>query len=97
MVTCRRKNGRLQLHFSDNGMGMPDDVQQKIFEPFFSTKGAHGLVSVCQSATASSNVTPDRSALSLNRDGTDFTIELPAVAARQRLAILRQRRATHLS
>ena len=30
------------LHFSDNGMGMPEDVRQKIFEPFFSTKGAHG-------------------------------------------------------
>ena len=42
LITCRRKDDRLQLHFSDNGMGMPDDVQQKIFEPFFSTKGAHG-------------------------------------------------------
>ena len=32
----------LELQFSDSGTGMPEDVRQKIFEPFFSTKGAHG-------------------------------------------------------
>ena len=42
LITCRRVDDRLQLHFSDSGMGMPEDVRQKIFEPFFSTKGAQG-------------------------------------------------------
>lgn len=41
-ITCQRENDRLRLRFADSGTGMPDDVREKIFEPFFSTKGAHG-------------------------------------------------------
>ena len=41
-IGCQRENGRLRLQFADSGTGMPEDVRQKIFEPFFSTKGAHG-------------------------------------------------------
>ncbi len=41
-VSSERQNGHLHLKFADSGTGMPDDVKQKIFEPFFSTKGAHG-------------------------------------------------------
>src|SRR6266566_1153431 len=41
-ITCKREESRLLLQFIDSGMGMPEDVRQKIFEPFFSTKGAHG-------------------------------------------------------
>jgi PAS domain S-box-containing protein len=41
-ISSERENGRLQLKFADSGTGMPEDVRQKIFEPFFSTKGAHG-------------------------------------------------------
>ncbi|HKR58685.1 MAG TPA: PAS domain S-box protein, partial [Pyrinomonadaceae bacterium] len=41
-ISCLRENGRLRLCFADSGTGMPEDVRQKIFEPFFSTKGAHG-------------------------------------------------------
>src|SRR6185369_3203282 len=81
-ITCHRKNGRLELHFRDNGMGMADDVQQKIFEPFFSTKGAHGTglglsvsYSIIERHSGSIRVVSEPGA------GTDFTIELPAVAA----------------
>ncbi len=43
-IMCRRRDDRLELQFSDNGMGMPDDVRQKIFEPFFSKRrGGTGL------------------------------------------------------
>src|ERR1044071_6068909 len=42
LVAGRRIDNRLQLPFGDNGVGMPADVEQKIFEPFFSTKGAQG-------------------------------------------------------
>ena len=41
-VSSERENGHLRLKFADSGTGMPEDVRQKIFEPFFSTKGAHG-------------------------------------------------------
>jgi signal transduction histidine kinase/CheY-like chemotaxis protein len=34
----------VQLEVSDNGCGMPQETQAKVFDPFFSTKGAgHGL------------------------------------------------------
>jgi len=82
LVTCRQKNGRLQLHFADNGMGMPEDVRQKIFEPFFSTKGAHGTglglsvsYSIIERHSGSIRVVSEPG------NGTNFTIDLPAVAA----------------
>lgn len=33
------ENNRVKVHFSDNGCGIPKEIQEKIFEPFFSTKG----------------------------------------------------------
>jgi signal transduction histidine kinase len=32
----------VRIEVADNGCGMPDDVQARIFEPFFSTKGSRG-------------------------------------------------------
>ncbi|MDH5556016.1 MAG: PAS domain-containing protein, partial [Alphaproteobacteria bacterium] len=37
-VMTRRANGRLEITVSDNGMGIPEDLREKIFEPLFSTK-----------------------------------------------------------
>ncbi len=82
LISCRRRNGRLQLHFSDNGMGMPDDVQQKIFEPFFSTKGAHGTgLGLSVSYSIIERHAGSISVVSEPGNGTIFTIDLPAVAA----------------
>ncbi|HYV83218.1 MAG TPA: PAS domain S-box protein [Pyrinomonadaceae bacterium] len=82
VVTCRPKDDRLQVHFSDNGTGMPEDVKQKIFEPFFSTKGAHGTglgLSVSYSIIErhSGSISVD----SVPGSGSNFTIDLPAIAA----------------
>jgi CheY-like chemotaxis protein len=58
---------------------MPEDVQQKIFEPFFSTKGAHGTglgLSVSYSIIERHEGTISVS--SEPGQGTVFTIELPA-------------------
>jgi PAS domain S-box-containing protein len=82
LITSRRKDERLQLHFSDNGMGMPDDVQQKIFEPFFSTKGAHGTgLGLSVSYSIIERHSGLISVVSKPGSGTNFTIDLPAVAA----------------
>jgi PAS domain S-box-containing protein len=82
LVTCRRKDERLQLHFADNGMGMPEDVRQKIFEPFFSTKGAHGTgLGLSVSYSIIERHSGSISVVSETGTGTNFTIDLPSVAA----------------
>jgi PAS domain S-box-containing protein len=78
-ISCRRKDTRLQLQFSDNGMGMPDDVRQKIFEPFFSTKGAHGTgLGLSVSYSIIERHAGSISVVSEPGNGTRFTIDLPA-------------------
>lgn len=70
---------RLRLQFEDNGTGMPEDVRQKIFDPFFSTKGAHGTglgLSVSYSI-----IERHEGLISVTSEvggGTTFTIDLPA-------------------
>lgn len=82
LITCRRRDDRLQLHFSDNGMGMPEDVQQKIFEPFFSTKGAHGTgLGLSVSYSIIERHSGSISVISEPGRGTNFTIDLPAIVS----------------
>jgi signal transduction histidine kinase len=35
-------NDRIELHYSDDGKGIPLDIQSKIFDPFFTTKRSNG-------------------------------------------------------
>ncbi len=42
LITCARNGEHVRLLFSDTGMGMAEDVRARIFEPFYTTKGAHG-------------------------------------------------------
>ena len=82
LITCRRVDDRLQLHFSDSGMGMPEDVRQKIFEPFFSTKGAHGTgLGLSVSYSIIERHSGSISVVSEPGQGTNFTIDLPAVVS----------------
>jgi PAS domain S-box-containing protein len=82
LVSCHRQNGTLQLRFSDNGMGMHEDVQQKIFEPFFSTKGAQGTgLGLSVSYSIIERHQGLISVVSVPGRGTEFTIDLPAVIA----------------
>lgn len=37
-VICREHEGMLHIHFRDNGCGVPKDIVNKIFNPFYSTK-----------------------------------------------------------
>jgi len=41
-ISCERVNDRLMLRFTDTGLGMTEDVRERIFEPFYTTKGANG-------------------------------------------------------
>jgi CheY-like chemotaxis protein len=81
-IGCRRSDDRLQLIFADNGMGMPDDVRQKIFEPFFSTKGAHGTgLGLSVSYSIIERHGGSISVVSEPGNGTEFTIDIPAAQA----------------
>jgi len=37
-VNTSQQNGRIEIRVRDNGIGMPDKVKDKIFQPFFTTK-----------------------------------------------------------
>ncbi|MCA1849895.1 MAG: PAS domain S-box protein, partial [Acidobacteria bacterium] len=41
-ISCERAGERLVLRFKDSGTGMAEDVRERIFEPFYTTKGAQG-------------------------------------------------------
>jgi PAS domain S-box-containing protein len=41
-ICCKRRGDRIQLRFADTGLGMLDDVRERVFEPFYTTKGVHG-------------------------------------------------------
>ncbi len=89
LITCRHKDGRLQLNFSDSGMGMQEDVRQKIFEPFFSTKGAHGTgLGLSVSYSIIERHSGSISVISQPGKGTDFTIDLPAAIDEPSLEVL---------
>ena len=38
VVNISKKSNYIQIFFSDNGPGIPEENRKKIFEPFFSTK-----------------------------------------------------------
>lgn len=37
-ITTQQKNGSIEISVEDNGMGIPEHVKEKIFQPFFTTK-----------------------------------------------------------
>jgi len=83
-VCCRRENDRLKLKFCDNGMGMADDVRQKVFEPFFSTKGAQGTgLGLSVSYSIIERHAGSISVISEPGKGTIFMIDLPAAVAEE--------------
>lgn len=41
-IACESAESHWRLRFTDTGTGMTEDVREKIFEPFYTTKGAQG-------------------------------------------------------
>ena len=37
-----REGDRIKLRFADTGTGIKEDIRERIFEPFYTTKGVHG-------------------------------------------------------
>jgi PAS domain S-box-containing protein len=79
--------GRLRLRFADTGTGMAEDVRQRIFDPFFSTKGAHGTgLGLSVSYSIIERHEGSISVASEVGGGTTFTIELPAAEVKSESA-----------
>jgi PAS domain S-box-containing protein len=41
-LCCKRDNNRIKLSFADTGTGIKEEIRDRIFEPFYTTKGVHG-------------------------------------------------------
>ncbi len=79
-LVAESSNTGIRLYFSDNGIGMPENILKDIFSPFFTTKRGQGSVGIGLSVLYNiitqklgGSVTVDSSP----GDGTSFTIELP--------------------
>jgi two-component system sensor histidine kinase HydH len=81
-VTCEeiveKKNKMIRVEISDNGPGIPGDVVQKIFDPFFSTKSQGTGLGL---ATARTIVTEHEGAIMVESkpgEGATFIVTFPA-------------------
>lgn len=82
-IGCISDGARLRLQFADTGTGMPEDVRQKIFDPFYTTKGAQGTgLGLSVSYSIIERHEGLISVASEIGSGTVFTITLPAGAAK---------------
>ncbi len=76
-ITSYLENNRIIVRVSDSGPGIPNDIQDEVFDPFYSTKnGSTGIgLSICHRI-----ITDHGGLLTLSKskwDGAMFTIELP--------------------
>jgi len=78
----RKDTRRVELKVSDNGPGIPQEMQKKIFDPFFSTKGSKGTglgLAVARKVIEEHNGTITLESIEGKR--CTFTIQLPFVSA----------------
>jgi signal transduction histidine kinase len=80
-VRLRKRGSKVQLIVADSGHGMKTEHLERLFEPFFSTKGNHGtglgLALSKKIIERHSGTISARSSMSLRRAGTTFRITLP--------------------
>jgi len=77
-IAVRKVNSRAEIEISDTGCGIPDDIRQKIFLPFFTTKetGIGFGLALVQKIIVSHGGTIDVN--SIEGKGSTFLITLPA-------------------
>ena len=75
-VTVRKKEGEALIAFSDTGPGIPEQMRQKIFLPFYSNKeGGTGLgLAIAHSIIQSHSGSIE---LESTEKGSTFTVRLP--------------------
>ncbi|MFH0794308.1 MAG: GAF domain-containing sensor histidine kinase [bacterium] len=73
----------IEIRVEDNGTGIPENIQRKIFEPFFSTKGSKGTG--LGLAVTRKIIEEHEGTIALHSEegvGTTFTIHLPFIEPR---------------
>lgn len=76
-ISTADTNGTAQLKISDTGVGIPDDVMDKIFEPYFTTKDFGSGIGLTLVYKVVKEHMGDISVDSREGIGTSFTIRLP--------------------
>lgn len=79
------KNDRFILHFIDNGSGMSSEVQNHIFEPYFTTKANGTGLGLAMTYKVIKEFSGDISLQSTLGEGTEFIINLPIPQTHQKL------------
>jgi signal transduction histidine kinase len=82
-VACRRESAEAVIEIADTGTGISPEIQVRIFEPFFSTKGERGLgLGLSVVSETVSRHGGRMHALSLPEAGSRFEIRLPIAGDR---------------
>ena len=76
-INIQTNNTNILIHINDNGPGVPDSIQEKLFNPFFTTKNAGtGLgLSICKNLIH--KLDGDINYQNNNHDGAQFSLSLP--------------------
>ena len=79
IVSTKNLGHEIEITVSDNGPGIPDDIQDKIFQPFFTTKptGQGTGLGLSLSYDIIKAHGGELSVKSNPGEGTAFTIKLP--------------------
>lgn len=81
-ISARLDGDQVEMRFADNGVGMPPDQLDKLFEPFFSTKigkGGTGLGMAIVKNLVHKTLCGRVVAQSTPGHGTCFTVQIPRV------------------
>jgi PAS domain S-box-containing protein len=77
-LTTEENLGFAHIYIQDNGGGIPNDVKDKIFDPFFSTKGGSHLgLGLSQAYAVITGHGGEIEVMSQEGQGAAFTIKLP--------------------
>jgi signal transduction histidine kinase/ligand-binding sensor domain-containing protein len=80
LVSTKKVNGKVLVSVKDNGTGIPENVKDKIFHPFFTTKptGEGTGLGLSLSYDIIKTHGGEIKVESTDGEGTEFTIQLPA-------------------
>lgn len=85
LISSEVNNDRYILKFSDNGCGMSEEVQQRVFEPYYTTKANGTGLGMAMSYKIIKEFSGDISLKSIQGEGTEFTIEIPVPQTHKKL------------